>query len=316
MDWANEKIMTNTTTNNSRHLKVSVVICVRNMDQCLSRQLDAVLAQETAFPFEIIVADNASTDGSRDIALAYTAQNSRVRVVDAPVIGVNAARNRGTEAAIAGIIVLCDADDEVEPGWLAALIGALEPATYVAGSLRLGGPDSAIVRRRWAVEDQVAAVPHWILEGFRTASGNNCCFYKAMWASLGGFDETLSGAGDETDFFVRAGRAGYGFKEALDAVVGVGLRPRALEVWRHDYRFGKHQRRVISRWNNSGWPWSRVALTFCRLAAQLPNVAIQRRGWYAWVSALATYTGIAVQQVKGIKSSIKGHPAQSSGEQT
>ena len=133
------------------------------------------------------------------------------------------------------------------------------------------------------------------------ASGGNCCFYKAMWASLGGFDETLSGAGDETDFFVRAGRAGYGFKEAPDAVVGVGLRARGLEVWRHDYRFGKHQRRVITRWNSSGWSWSRLALVFCRLAAQLPNVAIQRRGWYAWVSALATYTGIALQQVKGIK---------------
>ena len=308
--------MTNTITNSRPKPEVSVIICVRNMAQYLPRQLDAVLSQKTGFPFEIVVADNASTDGSREIALAYSAQNNPVRVVDAPVIGVNSARNHGIDAAISAVVVLCDADDEVEPGWLAALTDALEPAKYVAGSLRPGGPDSAIIRRRWAVEDQVAAVPHWIQGGFRTASGNNCCFYKAMWASLGGFDETLSGAGDETDFFVRAGRAGYGFKEAPNAVVGVGLRPRALEVWRHDYRFGKHQRRVISRWNNSGWPWSRVALTFCRLAAQLPNVAIQRRGWYAWVSALATYTGIAVQQVKGIKSSIKGHPAQSSGEQT
>jgi GT2 family glycosyltransferase len=193
------------------------------------------------------------------------------------------------------------------------LIGALEPATYVAGSLRLGGPDSAIVRGHWAVEDQVAAVPHWVQVGFRMASGNNCCFYKPMWTSLGGFDEKLSGAGDETDFFVRAGLAGFGFREAADAVVGVGLRARAMEVWRHDYRFGKHQSRVLARWNNSVWSWPRVALRFFRLSTELTKVVIQRRGWYAWVSALATETGMAVQYVKGI-SLVKNHPAPCSSD--
>lgn len=285
------------TTNQRDHPEVSVVICVRNMAQYLSRQLDAVLAQETIFHFEIVVADNASTDGSREIALGYSSRDERVRVIEAPVIGVNAARNRGIEQAMAEVIALCDADDVVEPGWLSALIGALEPATYVAGSLRLGAPNSAIVRRRWAVEDQVAAVPHWTQAGFRIASGNNCCFYKPMWTSLGGFDETLSGAGDETDFFVRAGRAGFGFREAADAVVGIGMRSTALEVWRHDYRFGKHQSRVLARWNSSGLSWSRVF----RLAPQLSKVVIQGRGWYAWVSALATATGMAVQHVKGFK---------------
>jgi glycosyltransferase involved in cell wall biosynthesis len=298
LDCAKEQIITNTTTCQRHQPEVSVVICVRNMAQYLSRQLDAVLAQKIGFHFEIVVADNASTDGSREIALTYSSRDQRVRVIDAPVIGLNAARNRGIEAALAAVVVISDADDEVEPGWLAAVVGALEPATYVAGSLRLGGPESAIVRRRWSVEDQAAAVPHWIQEGFRTASGNNCCFYKAMWASLGGFDEKLSGAGDETDFFVRAGRAGFGFREAPDAVVGVGLRATTLEVWRHGYRFGKH---VIARWNNSVWSWPRAALIFSRLAAQLPKVAIQGRGWYAWVSALATETGMAVQHVKGIR---------------
>ena len=300
MDWASEQ-MTNTTTSNQFHPEVSVVICVRNMAQYLSRQIDAVLAQETAFQFEIVVADNASTDGSWEIALAYSAQDNRVGLVDAPVIGVNAARNSGIEATTADIIVLCDADDEVEPGWLAALISALEPTTYVAGSLRLGGTDNAIVRRRWAVEDQVAAMPHWLQEGFRMAPGNNCCFYKAMWTSLGGFNETLSGAGDETDFFLRAAQAGYSFREAHDAVVSVGLRTRGLEVWRHGYRFGKHQSQVVARWNRSAWSWPRAL----RLAAQLPKVVIQRRGWHAWVSALATETGIAVHYVERIKSSIK-----------
>jgi glycosyltransferase involved in cell wall biosynthesis len=218
-------------------------------------------------------------------------------MIEAPVIGLNAARNRGIEEARAEVIALCDADDVVEPGWLSALIGALKPATYVAGSLRLGGPDSAMVRRRWAVEGQVAAVPHWIQAGFRIPSGNNCCFYKRMWMRLGGFDETLSGAGDETEFFVRAGGAGFGIREAADAVVGVGMRSTALEVWRHDYRFGKHQSRVVARWSSSVWFLSRVF----RLATELPKVAIQGRGWYAWVSGLATATGMAVEHVKRFK---------------
>jgi glycosyltransferase involved in cell wall biosynthesis len=292
-----QQTVTKTTTGQGDHPEVSVIVCVRNMAQDLPRQLDAVLAQETAFHFEVVVVDNASTDGSGEIALAYSSRDQRVRVIEARVIGLNAARNCGIEGAMAEIIALCDADDVVESDWLPTLIGALEPATYVAGSLRLGGPNSTVVRRRWAVEDQVAAVPHWVQAGFRMASGNNCCFYKPMWTSLGGFDETLSGAGDEIDFFVRAGRAGFGFREAPDAVVGVGLRARAMEIWRHDYRFGKHQSRVLARWNSSDWSWPRVF----RLAAQLPKVVIRRRGWYAWVSALATEMGMGVQHVKGFK---------------
>ena len=288
--------MTNITTKNRHHPEVSVVICVRNMAKYLPRQLEAVLAQNAPFDFEIVIADT-STDGSREIALTYSSRDRRVRVIDAPLIGLNTARNRGIEAAIAAVVVMCDADDEVEPDWLAALVGALEPATYVAGSLRLGGPNSAIVRRRWSVEDQAATVPHWIPEGFRTAPGGNCCFYKAMWASVGGFDEKLSGAGDETDFFVRAGRAGFGFRESPDAVVGVGLRATTLEVWRHGYRFGKH---VTARWNKSAWTWPRAAFIVLRLTAQLPLAVIQRRGWYAWVEALATETGMAVQKVTRI----------------
>ena len=55
------------------------VLCVVNNRRGLIRQiLDGVLAQQTTFPFELIVGDDRSTDGADDIIAAYAARDARV----------------------------------------------------------------------------------------------------------------------------------------------------------------------------------------------------------------------------------------------
>lgn len=51
---------------------VSIVIPCLNGAATLADQLDGIAAQEWSGEWEIVVADNGSTDGSADIALSYS----------------------------------------------------------------------------------------------------------------------------------------------------------------------------------------------------------------------------------------------------
>lgn len=53
------------------NIKVSVICTSYNYAQYLPQALDSFLAQKTDFPFEIIVVDDCSTDGSREILTSY-----------------------------------------------------------------------------------------------------------------------------------------------------------------------------------------------------------------------------------------------------
>lgn len=54
---------------------VSVLCLVYNHEECLQDCLDGIIAQQTAFPIEIIIHDDASTDGSADITRTYAEKN-------------------------------------------------------------------------------------------------------------------------------------------------------------------------------------------------------------------------------------------------
>ena len=97
---------------------ISVIIPVYNGERYLGRCLDSVLGSACR-DFEVIVVDNASTDGSRQLALAYTKRDERVKVIfQAENQGVSAARNRGIEASSGEWIVFVDADDQISPDFL------------------------------------------------------------------------------------------------------------------------------------------------------------------------------------------------------
>src|SRR6266516_3860790 len=85
--------------NNSRPLGVSVVICCHNSAQRLAKPLAHLAVQQVpqGIPWEVILIDNASTDGTADFATAHwpATASAPLRVISEPRLGLTHARECG-----------------------------------------------------------------------------------------------------------------------------------------------------------------------------------------------------------------------------
>src|SRR6185503_18041171 len=104
---------------------VTFLVPVKNGLPALTRTLDAIEAQAVGRPFEILVIDDRSTDGSAGL-LAERAGDGRIRLVHGEGRGVSAALNLGLRLAAHPIVCQVDQDVEILPGWTARLVEALE----------------------------------------------------------------------------------------------------------------------------------------------------------------------------------------------
>lgn len=104
---------------------VSVVVPVYNVEKYLCRCIDSILNQ-TFTDFELILADDGSTDSCGAICDAYAAKDSRVKVIHRKNGGVSAARNTGLDAAEGEYIAFVDSDDYIDRDFLQVLVSAME----------------------------------------------------------------------------------------------------------------------------------------------------------------------------------------------
>ena len=106
-------------------MRVSVVVPSGNGRHLLPDCLDALRGQRYR-DFEVVVVDNASTDGS---AALVRERYPEVRLLELGFNGVFArAANAGIRATSSEIVVLLNNDTAPEPEWLAELVGALDAA--------------------------------------------------------------------------------------------------------------------------------------------------------------------------------------------
>ena len=198
--------------------KISVVVCNCNGGRFLEECLRSL--QRLHYPdFEIIVIDDGSTDGSREILESFEG----VRIHYQENLGLAVARNRGIAAAAGEIVAFTDADCVADQDWLYFLAAAFESGD-LAG---VGGPNIAPPPAT-AVEAAVAAGPgsptHVLLtDGLAEhLPGCNMAFRKAALERMGGFLPDFRIAGDDVDLCWRL----------LDSGDRLGFAPGAL-VWHH-----------------------------------------------------------------------------------
>jgi glycosyltransferase involved in cell wall biosynthesis len=118
---------------------VSVIIPALNATATLPLQLSALAGQDFDGPWEILIADNGSTD---DLAACVERCRAELdglpecRIVDASrVAGAGYARTTALFHARGELLAFCDADDVVSPSWLAAIVDGLRTSDVVTGPI-------------------------------------------------------------------------------------------------------------------------------------------------------------------------------------
>jgi glycosyltransferase involved in cell wall biosynthesis len=102
--------------------KTSVILPVYNREHSVALAIRSVLAQ-TRLPLELIVVDDGSTDGTRDVLASFGAQ---ITVIEQAHAGPYAARNRALRHARGELIAFIDSDDAWLPDRLAAQMPLME----------------------------------------------------------------------------------------------------------------------------------------------------------------------------------------------
>lgn len=123
--------------------RVSVILPVRNAEGTLASAIESIVGQ-TFSDWELLIADDGSSDPSARIADGFARTDPRIRVLRLPATGIVAALNQAITIAQGGLIARMDADDTSRPNRLARQVTFLaeNPAIGVASCLvEFGGDD-------------------------------------------------------------------------------------------------------------------------------------------------------------------------------
>ncbi len=184
---------------------ITVVMPVHNRRQRIERAVVSVLAQQHR-DFELIVVDDASTDGTAEAVEAV--RDPRIKVLRQPHnMGANAARNRGVDAAQGDIICFLDSDDEFLPGKLAYVsryFADNPDVDFLIDSSEMVRGESLILRRN-PVLTESAEVEAAIYARRLSKSTPALNVRRAALLKVGKFDESLRRRQD-MDLAVRLAR--------------------------------------------------------------------------------------------------------------
>ena len=172
---------------------VSVVIPAYNEELWLERCVLALQRQQTAVPYEIIVVDNNSTDGTADVA-----KRLGVRYVFEPRQGLTFARQAGEDAARGEIVAHTDADSEAPPNWIESIARAFAryPACVVVSG-PMCFPRAPLLMQIVAPLQNFFVWLWWTLSGrLSVLNGCNFAVRASALAAAGGFAVNLPATGD------------------------------------------------------------------------------------------------------------------------
>lgn len=212
--------------------RTSVLIPVKNGGSLLGEVLDAVLAQRAPWPFEIIVMDSGSTDGSVELVRA---RSVRCETIAPDKFGHGRTRNQLASLSMGQFLVFITQDARpTSVDWLRQLVDACDSAPDVAGAFgpHIAHPYARAVTQRelaqhfagFGAEQSVVRLDDKERfardPGYRQwlhfFSNNNSCLRRSVWERLPFPDVAF--AEDQT-WALAAVEAGYGKAYAPQAAV-------------------------------------------------------------------------------------------------
>ncbi len=272
-------------------MKISVVLACYNAADTIATQLQALMRQTCAVPWELIVVDNGSQDNSRAVVESFQ-DRLPMQIVDGSAKrGVAYARNLGVKMATGDTILYCDADDEVGEGWLAAMAWALEQHDLVGCRF-----DVSKLNPPWAaqINPQVKGLQRlWYPPYLPHTGAGGTGVKRHLHDAIGGFNEAILRLSD-TDYCLRLQMQGAELHFVPDAVVHVRNRTSLKGIYQQSRGFAEHNILLAKQYQATGegipQPWRHYMADWLHLVKLLPRVR-QQRGQVRFVWHLGRQVG-------------------------
>ena len=210
--------------------KVSVIVLTfNNLDftkACLKS-----LEINTCHPdWELVLVDNASTDGSRDYLAEYAVDKPWVKLIqNEENLGFAAGNNRGLESATGEYVVILNNDTYVTRGWLPTLVRHLQkdPKLGLIGAVtnNIGNEAKIDIHYEDMAEMHEAAFAYTARHAREELEVDVVAFFctalpRAVFESIGGLDERFGlGFFEDDDYCRRIAAEGYRIAVAEDVFI-------------------------------------------------------------------------------------------------
>lgn len=182
--------------------RLSVVVACYNTGAYLDEALDSIYGQSFG-DFELILADDGSTDAATRNALSRAALRPRAALLRLPHRGAPAARNAAISLARGELLCAVDSDDRVLETWFEDAISALDGdpgLSFVSHWLRAFGDEDW----EWRPEtcDLASVLDSFNLNGATVVR-------RAAVDAVGGYEESLAQGCEDWDLWIRLVAAGH-----------------------------------------------------------------------------------------------------------
>jgi len=271
---------------NGESVLLSVIIPCLNAADTIGVQLDALSKQKWDKPWEVIVADNGSSDDTVKIVEHYQNCFQNLRIVDASdKKGPAHARNVGVAASKAELLAFCDADDEVASGWVAAIGDSILVNDFVASRLEFAKlSDPRFLKGKKSTRQNKGLMIYNYVPYFPHADTSGLGIKRLIHESLGGFDESMICC-EDCDYCWRAQLSGVVLHFEPNALVYKRHKASRTKRFYQARKWGEYNVLLNKKFRPLGMPtasWKIGARLWWRLFKRFPQTILnksQRENW-------------------------------------
>ena len=250
-------------------VRLSVVIPARNAGEWLADQLEALATQDCPFRWEVILADNGSTDTTIEVFNRISPRLPTAQIIDASATrGQAFARNQGADSARGEILVFVDADDVIAPGYLSAVESGMARCDVGVAQL----DTRTLNPGRRGLDVLADGTPVAYLGFLPAGAGAGLAVRRRLFADLGGFDVDMPPA-EDIDLCWRAQLAGSRLAPLPGAIVRYRLRTTTRRVFTQSYQYAKIRPALFRRYRSKGMPRRSMSEAVRFHLGVLPRVA-------------------------------------------
>lgn len=273
-------------------VELSIIIAAFNAEATIVEQLTALVEQEWSGTWEVIVADNGSTDATASVVQSFAAEHPAVRYLWAGGHkGPAFARNVGVDYASGSLLAFCDADDIVGPAWIRGMGDGLRRSPVVSGP-----QDQELLNPPWLRNVYGGAPGAQVAQKFAGVfpfgAGSCLGVRRDAFEAAGRFDKDVYLA-EDIDLCLRLWHLGYTLEFVQDALIHYRNRATLMGLWKQSVAYGAAGPLIARRLEAVGGlrlPAWKGAKNWLWLLRKLPMLRTPS-GRARWVVVAGTTTG-------------------------